>query len=999
MKTIKTSLTLLLVVLTASYYQDVKAQSLEPFSSYGNVSPSAESFSMTRQGSLSPSLYTGAMTYSIPVFTYEDEDFSIPISLDYFFDGLKPSAASGLVGLGWTLDCGGVITRDVMATADDERLGYNDNGVIGYAHADRVNSTWSSEREHAVSEYTDVTRNDTEAVWDLRGAEAEIEESSFDPFAGVAVTWNVDDVHPFLPSGTKYDAMSDIYHFRVGDIRGDFLLLDDRSAKVFNTSCPHGEVTVELLAATTSSFIPSIAFRIKTGDGYEYTFGGCNDWTDISKVDYSGSAGDTVSKPQITAWKLTSIKAPNGNTAEFCYSPSQYPQVDFTSTVHITPKRARGSAFTDDWQGSRTITMIHGNFHHPLDSIRVNGRAVAVFEYAARPAGHEEDIRDERRNVCNVITDISVDMQIESKNLQSIAIYNESGDLVEHADFTYAYSGRKMFLSSVAFLSKGRYSFEYERATGTFPSFETTGYDHWGYSNGVYWGMTDLHEMIPLTAADAQEVPGLYNTDPDNHFRDPDFSYAKKGAMSSIIYPSGGRTDIEYEAHSASRRLDRIHLRAPVITENTSHLQPGGIRVRRLTDKDSSGETISSRSFTYVDDSGNSSGILMNMPLYAVYLNFQYGRSPISISGFTNGCTFNQTREGHIGYSKVQEHMPDGSVIEYEFNGYDNCPDDYDFDGVDMTVSKKTGRYLTYTVTDDVALEAADKYLRLTALPLTDRSTLRGKLIRKTVYASEGGRTMLTINYSYSLPSVHTSDYYYNALLAIVRMPHTIYTAQLDSVTECTHFADGGSISTVTSFTRNPLGQVKSETVTSGDETSGLHYWYAHETGSTVLTALKSDAVKTRTANGCSYVIASEHYTYGSNGGGYRPTQIESYICTPTQYSSSVPAVSTGRASGSRISTFTYDPAYRRLVSARYPGGSGIQYTWDQNWSHILSKTVNGTGNTYSYMWKDMVGLTSIGTPSGIYQKFTYDSKNRLKYIMDHEWQVEKEYDYHFTNE
>ena len=86
MKTNIKALTLLLAVLLVSSYQRLMAQSLEPFSRYGDVSASAESFTMTRHGSLTPSLYTGAMTYCVPIYTYKDEDFEIPISLDYYFD-------------------------------------------------------------------------------------------------------------------------------------------------------------------------------------------------------------------------------------------------------------------------------------------------------------------------------------------------------------------------------------------------------------------------------------------------------------------------------------------------------------------------------------------------------------------------------------------------------------------------------------------------------------------------------------------------------------------------------------------------------------------------------------------------------------------------------------------------------------------------------------------------------------------------------------------------
>mgnify|MGYP003436167545 CR=1 FL=1 len=35
---------------------------------------------------LTPSLYTGAMRYSLPLYAYSDPDFNIPISLEYNYD-------------------------------------------------------------------------------------------------------------------------------------------------------------------------------------------------------------------------------------------------------------------------------------------------------------------------------------------------------------------------------------------------------------------------------------------------------------------------------------------------------------------------------------------------------------------------------------------------------------------------------------------------------------------------------------------------------------------------------------------------------------------------------------------------------------------------------------------------------------------------------------------------------------------------------------------------
>lgn len=59
------------------------------------------------------------MSYSLPLYTYKDPDFEIPLSLDYSYDGYKVSRSAGTVGLGWALNFGGIITREIRGLKDE----------------------------------------------------------------------------------------------------------------------------------------------------------------------------------------------------------------------------------------------------------------------------------------------------------------------------------------------------------------------------------------------------------------------------------------------------------------------------------------------------------------------------------------------------------------------------------------------------------------------------------------------------------------------------------------------------------------------------------------------------------------------------------------------------------------------------------------------------------------------------------------------------------------
>lgn len=281
--------------------------------------------------------------------------------------------------------------------------------------------------------------------------------------------------------------------------------------------------------------------------------------------------------------------------------------------------------------------------------------------------------------------------------------------------------------------------------------------------------------------------------------------------------------------------------------------------------------------------------------------------------------------------------------------------------------------------------------------PLDDNSCMRGKLLREVIYDADG-HTMRRNTYQYSKELVCETTAYYNMLINFVELTQKHYqclgTSELEE-----EYLGNGVISRSRTREYNQSGQLKSETSTSGGESAGMHYWYVHEADSTRFPALRSDAVRTRRINDSTCVVSSEHYTYGANGGDYRPTMIESYIITPTKYTGSAPSVSTGRTAECRVTTLAYDPTYRRLTTVSMPGGAYVQYSWDGTYDHLVGKTVNGTGNTSSYQWKDMVGLTGLTEPSGQYHIYSYDTRNRLKAIKDGNRQEEIEYEYNIVNE
>ena len=121
MRTIFRTLTLILCLI--GFY---------PLTSYAQLTlvnepdkPSVQASEMTRYGKLTPQLYTGKVSVTVPIYTYRNSRFTLPISLDYSYNGLIPNRQTGILGLGWTLSCAGSITREVRGIPDELQGSFN----------------------------------------------------------------------------------------------------------------------------------------------------------------------------------------------------------------------------------------------------------------------------------------------------------------------------------------------------------------------------------------------------------------------------------------------------------------------------------------------------------------------------------------------------------------------------------------------------------------------------------------------------------------------------------------------------------------------------------------------------------------------------------------------------------------------------------------------------------------------------------------------------------
>jgi hypothetical protein len=89
------------------------------------IPPSPTAASLAKPAETSVSYYTGTSATTLPIHTITDHNLSLPVSLNFHQGGIRVEEEASYVGLGASLNAGGVITRTIRAGDDlNENFGY-----------------------------------------------------------------------------------------------------------------------------------------------------------------------------------------------------------------------------------------------------------------------------------------------------------------------------------------------------------------------------------------------------------------------------------------------------------------------------------------------------------------------------------------------------------------------------------------------------------------------------------------------------------------------------------------------------------------------------------------------------------------------------------------------------------------------------------------------------------------------------------------------------------
>ena len=499
------------------------------------IPPSPVASELTKYITYPVDLCNGLVKTSIPLYEIVDGDIRIPITLNYHASGLKPNMRSShWLGDGWSLSTGPSLSRTINGVADE----------IKYLPELALRDSLSYEQLNAIY---------TQAV----------------------------------------DVALDEFHYSLPGSSGRLYLRRDIDGTVTPVTIPRDDIIV-----TFSGGKSLREFCVKDNFGMTYSFGG----TDRSYYDYvyyeygTGPSSSLAS----SAWKIREIRsATTGRTVSFKY----------TSNIEeiFCMRYVDALTILDEYVGQSTCTI-------PLVDVsncQSNERKLYVYDRNKKglveadlgvvpyPVGYRfpmparQKIIQENSYVQridfsggHILFNMNAD---KDKGLESIEVYDLSGKQVKRVKFvqTYCETNFSLRLESLEIESPNgnaseTYSFTYK---GDCPPRDTRSIDKWGYYNG-----RNNSTLVPTvtTYVSVRNYPLIgYSalvTVPGGD-RNPDEEAMQRGILTSVTYPTGGRTEFSYEAH---RYID----------DNGKSRMAGGLRIKQIRDIAGDGKILY-RNFSY----------------------------------------------------------------------------------------------------------------------------------------------------------------------------------------------------------------------------------------------------------------------------------------------------------------------------------------------------------------------------------------------------------------
>jgi len=655
--------------------------------------PSPTAYELGKYGSHPVSYYRGTTSIDIPIYTLEAGSFQLPVSLSYNSSGIKVEDIASWVGLGWSLNAGGVISVMTKGKSD-----------FVYKRFHIRNSDDLLEKHIPIDDTLSMIRNGS------IDSEPDIYNYNFCGYSGQFVLdKDINVVFTKNSNGLSITADTTNMTFVVKDLKG----------RKFFFNSEHVEYS------TKKKQIYGYYF-------YNNTYAPWGGWeTDPYDID-----------PIPTAFYLSKIELENNQgeihfeyESEIAQSISRMSgsvgqRVDIVQTGDNCSHNVSGeweeqsaSAFVKHWNINNTLRLSAINYTNEANSIKLLFNAFTE--------------RDDLKNT-KMLNDI--DLVINNATIYTWKLTHSyfTSDIAKTDETTNNNLDKRLKLEALQKfdgslnLYDEPYSFVYygdeESSDPTLnmpyrTSFD--GYDHWGYcnSNSVSATNADLPSKlfpdISYNSFPVQDEVICIDTfqnsgnttnrtafiggggqyifqyfDNERGNRETDEVFVKTHALEKIVYPTGGHTRFEYEPHVYGNGYDKL---------------AGGLRLAKQISFDGHKETLEKR-YSYHDARFGIEPSYIK-PRIAPFIYSDCSTSPgialCSIEqlwheGFvlnTNSYLMeHSTNTDYIGYTGVHEILiangveKGKTVYKYRWSDYGELNFDYTFAYIDTDIYPQTKR-------------------------------------------------------------------------------------------------------------------------------------------------------------------------------------------------------------------------------------------------------------------------------------------------------------------
>ncbi len=492
------------------------------------VPPSPEAAALANFTDVPISHYTGLPNISVPIYTIQQKGIQIPINLSYHSRGVMVSETAPRTGMGWSLQYGGVISRQVRGKSDEDP---------GYGYL--------SNSQHFKSYPTSLATRQT--------------------------------VNSIETSNPDYDFYPDQFSFSAGSLSGKFILDYNSGNPIIQT---FGDIEISYDMGSGPGFNSIGSFIITDANGTKYYFGRSKDLQRFAR-DYQSSGGVSIynnnvvpnqtgsSNTAFSSWNLLDIETSFGELISYHYYSNNNASLLRKS---YDKHDSGGSNITNSAANMSNINAIHTKlstisiYEHQLAKISFNHNTDSIVFY--KSATLRDDYDGYALN--------KVSVYHKNKLIKSLKLnytYTSSTDqsnlLWYFQSNTFDKYLKRMFLSSIEEEDENGeklppYVFTYD--SQILPSVFSSRQDYWGYYNGA----TNNGPFTRMFEYGAYKPDRRVNT-----------LKSEAGLLKQIKYPTGGITKFTYEHNKGRIPFTMASLKLPQINPGSNDEM---IRVIRKAD-------------------------------------------------------------------------------------------------------------------------------------------------------------------------------------------------------------------------------------------------------------------------------------------------------------------------------------------------------------------------------------------------------------------------------